>query len=720
MSNISINKNPLIDLSNINPNKILEISFNYELLKYILTALINNQQNMNEEITKLKTKFLHQQKHSAELESDIIDLKIQRVNSPEELDKLYIQKNELNSRNKQLNTELESLIEQKKELTPQKMIQIYNMEKQKYENIKDISQEESNLDNSNKVNENESEKEKKVDINKKEKKDKKENEVTIENVTTQNNNDINQKFELLMSDIASLKSSIQTLQQDLSSLRTKSNEQFKENIEKNIPIIIEETFNNKISIVKKNINNDLSQIKENIKNNNKNFEEQLLNINNKTKELESLISQKLQKDFEGIKNNFEKIKNNLSSNSEKLTNTVTPLVLANTRRELEQKIEVEKKFLSIEILELKSVANSLKNQLIDHLNDSRDRDNIANILRLIESMSGNITRLNDFKKITEEKEKRKAIIDNTKYIKPETFNEGINNLKKMIENNRKEFSEIRFDMASIRENDLTTKASLKDLKSLEDAIFEKMEKLKDIVKNNFVEKNMLVKNLKYIEYQTKHLIEENKKVEKQESWLLAKKPINGHICASCEAYLGDLKPVTNSNYISWNRYHPQKNIGEFEKKLFKVNAGFSKVLQMVNQDNNIERSKSNSVNVSKEERNSSSAEGNNRRKIPNLNQGKKDKSIIPSKSYAGIDEYEIGKSLPKILMKNKSKISGNFSTQNKNYSTIRSSANNSGIKRRDEFYDNLKDLEDIQQNLNDKPTIKKIYKKKGYSQEKTE
>ena len=227
MSNISINKNPLIDLSNINPNKILEISFNYELLKYILTALINNQQNMNEEITKLKTKFLHQQKHSAELESDIIDLKIQRVNSPEELDKLYIQKNELNSRNKQLNTELESLIEQKKELTPQKMIQIYNMEKQKYENIKDISQEESNLDNSNKVNENESEKEKKVDINKKEKKDKKENEVTIENVIIQNNNDINQKFELLMSDIASLKSSIQTLQQDLSSLRTKSNEQFK-------------------------------------------------------------------------------------------------------------------------------------------------------------------------------------------------------------------------------------------------------------------------------------------------------------------------------------------------------------------------------------------------------------------------------------------------------------------------------------------------------------
>ena len=68
---------------------------------------------------------------------------------------------------------------------------------------------------------------------------------------------------------------------------------------------------------------------------------------------------------------------------------------------------------------------------------------------------------------------------------------------------------------------------------------------------------MLIKNLKYIELQTKNLIEENKKIEKQDNWLLAKKPFS-HLCASCEAYIGDLKPTTNSNFISWNRY-PQKN-----------------------------------------------------------------------------------------------------------------------------------------------------------------
>ena len=224
--------------------------------------------------------------------------------------------------------------------------------------------------------------------------------------------------------------------------------------------------------------------------------------------------------------------------SEKLTNVLSIATFNNTKKELDQKIEIEKKFLSEEIFEIKSLANSLKNDLSDHMSDTRDKDNIQNILRLIESMTGNINRLLEFKKQTEDKENRKAMTNNNKFIKIEQFNEGINNLKKLIENNKKEFSEIRFDIANFRDVDLTNKASLKDLKSLEDTIFEKIERLKDILKDNFVEKNMFHKNLRYIEYQTKHLIEENNKGEKPENWLLAKKPMNGHLCASCEAYLG--------------------------------------------------------------------------------------------------------------------------------------------------------------------------------------
>ena len=54
MSDIYTNQNELIDLSNLNPNKILEFSFNYELLKYTLTSLISNQQNIIEELSRLK------------------------------------------------------------------------------------------------------------------------------------------------------------------------------------------------------------------------------------------------------------------------------------------------------------------------------------------------------------------------------------------------------------------------------------------------------------------------------------------------------------------------------------------------------------------------------------------------------------------------------------------------------------------------------------------
>ena len=236
----------------------------------------------------------------------------------------------------------------------------------------------------------------------------------------------------------------------------------------------------------------------------------------------------------------------------------------------------------------------------------------------------------------------------------------------MIENIKKDFSELRIDMASIRENDLKTKASFKDLKGLEDSIFEKMKKMKDIIKNNFVEKNMLVKNLKYIEFQTKNLIEENKKVDKQENWLLAKKPFNGHLCASCEAYIGELKQATNSNFVNWNKY-PMKGVGELEKRLFRINAGFSKVLQMVNQDNKNDRSKSNSSYISKEDRNSASTGRQEKRKILNLNKGKTDRRIVPSRSYAAIEEFDMGKSLPKILFKNKIGSGGGYSTQNKNY-----------------------------------------------------
>ena len=720
MSKENINQIPLIDLSNFNPNKVIDFSFNYELLKYVLSALINNQQNFNNELSNLKLDNIKQKKYSIKLASEIIELKLQKASSPEDLDKLNAKKKEINSLSEQYDKDLETYLNQINSQTSKKEIKIYQMKKFETDNKNEVSEKDNNSETSEKINDTE----KKVDNidnkdrKRKESKNKKE-ETSKENLDGEYKNiidDINKKMESLNKDLTNTKSTLQTLQKDLFSFRTNTLGQNKENIEKKIPQMIDEAFNNKISPVQRNLTFELNQIKYNVTGLEKKYEEKINKLNEDTKNLDTTINEKLGADFESIKKGYEKIKNSLSLNSEKLSNAVTPLAFSKARREIEEKIEEEKKALNIAILEVKNATNSLTNQLIDHLNDSRNSDNIAYLMKKTETMNGNITKLLDFKKITEDKDKRKAVVDNSKYVKPETFNEGINNLKKMIENSKKEFTEIRFDIAAIREDELINKASLKDLKSLEDKIFERMEKLKDIIKENFVEKNMFVKNLKYLEFQTKNLIEENKKVEKADNWLLAKKAINPHLCASCDTYLGDLKPVTNSNFVGWNRFP----LNESARKIFKVNGGFSKVMNLVNQDISAERSKSNSENVSKE-RNSSSEDGKLKNKIFNTKKGPREKILIPSKSYSRLDEIDNGKNLPKIFLKNKNRMGENNTTQNKNYNLIKSSYNNIETVKKDEFYSNLKDLDGVPKSYDDNnPKITKIYKRKGYSPEKTD
>ena len=63
----------------------------------------------------------------------------------------------------------------------------------------------------------------------------------------------------------------------------------------------------------------------------------------------------------------------------------------------------------------------------------------------------------------------------------------------------------------------------------------------------------VTKNIKYLDTQIKHIIEVYiKKMEKGDNWLIAKKPVNGHTCASCESYIGEL-PDSNQ-YVPWNKY----------------------------------------------------------------------------------------------------------------------------------------------------------------------
>ena len=100
------------------------------------------------------------------------------------------------------------------------------------------------------------------------------------------------------------------------------------------------------------------------------------------------------------------------------------------------------------------------------------------------------------------------------------------------------------------------------------------------INNNkkYADKYDTLKNFKFIETQIKTVNENyNKKLDGQDNWLLAKKPLNNYLCASCEGIIrGELDK--RCDYIPWNKY-PNR-----DEKYSRMGHGFSHMLQMVNDD----------------------------------------------------------------------------------------------------------------------------------------
>ena len=69
----------------------------------------------------------------------------------------------------------------------------------------------------------------------------------------------------------------------------------------------------------------------------------------------------------------------------------------------------------------------------------------------------------------------------------------------------------------------------------------------------FADKNETTKNMKYLDNHIKHIVDVYiKKVDRtSENWLIAKKPIDGFKCGSCEAYIGEIQD-RNTN-VNWNK-----------------------------------------------------------------------------------------------------------------------------------------------------------------------
>ena len=143
-------------------------------------------------------------------------------------------------------------------------------------------------------------------------------------------------------------------------------------------------------------------------------------------------------------------------------------------------------------------------------------------------------------------------LDNSRYVETTTFNDFQKLYNKDCEANRKLTEELRRYIDDII-SALKTKAGDKDLKNLEDYLTSKIDEFKLNSQKKFADKAETSKNIKFLDAQIKHINEVYmKRMEKGDNWLLAKKPVNGFACASCESYIGDLHDT--NQHIPWNKY----------------------------------------------------------------------------------------------------------------------------------------------------------------------
>ena len=173
--------------------------------------------------------------------------------------------------------------------------------------------------------------------------------------------------------------------------------------------------------------------------------------------------------------------------------------------------------------------------------------------------------------------KNDSILDPSRYLDIATFNEFIKAYQKDSEKIEKNSEDIRRTILELMDM-LKTKVNREDLKTLEGLINNKLEELKMLCVRKFADRVETNKNFKYVDSQIKHITSViMKRNEKNESWLIAKKPLGGNICASCEAYIGDLKG--KDDYLVWNKY-PNRE----KEKNYRIGNGFSHMLNMLNLD----------------------------------------------------------------------------------------------------------------------------------------
>lgn len=199
--------------------------------------------------------------------------------------------------------------------------------------------------------------------------------------------------------------------------------------------------------------------------------------------------------------------------------------------------------------------------------DRTSKDELLWFRKKIENLTHQVNnlKLNDDSK-NNSNNNIKLAADSQKYLEIQTFQEFKSYIIPEVKGISKRCDELGRLVDDIL-NSLESKPNGKDLKILEENIRIKLEDIRSSSTKRFADKQEMNNKYKYLDGQIKSILEAQKAKEKGDNWLLAKKPVNGYSCASCEAYIGDLHDTTQP--VHWNKY-PNRDITNDPNKNYRV------------------------------------------------------------------------------------------------------------------------------------------------------
>ena len=419
-----------------------------------------------------------------------------------------------------------------------------------------------------------------------------------------------ERYKSYDTDIFKIKEDNKNMNNSFSTFKTyieKNNEEVKANLEElntNLTNDINE-IKNEISEIK----NELDEIKNKNEENNNIINNQ---INSKIQKVEDNFKSLIQKELEQYDDNIKNILSKQSTESssknygdiDSIKNITKKLITLekeiyskeksiNDIKDKLQSLEDDtfKKFTRFEslyslkdkltILEEEITNDSLKFNTLQQAYE-KTRSDISNLVHKIELVNSQISKLT-MQKLSSG-EKPEINIDVSKYVEKDELSKNIKEINNKFEKVRLAIENLGRNIESILST-LSHTVNDKEMTNFQNSIKTSIDEIKINFVKKFADKLDTNKNLKLLDTQIKNILEKEKK-DIADNWLLAKKPLNNFLCASCESVIkGELDK--RSDYIAWNKY-PSR-----DDKNYRMGHGFSKMLQLV--DDSIMKNTNNDI-----------------------------------------------------------------------------------------------------------------------------